>query len=185
MNDPQTNRHNVHAPARSVSLARCALALLTGAVLLAPVAALAGTDGTCQAAAAPGNKLWVATVMPGGDYFREGELRLQVTVGKRGSGRVHGVIHAQGESGRPRFVARGAARIACADVDGDGAAGLVRLETTFRDTWSGERIDVVLAATGHDLDARGVYTIARQFGEETSTGEAQVRVRRDRPGRGR
>jgi hypothetical protein len=74
-------------------------------------------------------------------------------------------------------VARGGAQANCADADGDGSAGLARLEAGFRNVRSGRRIRLILEPTEHDVDVSGLYEFAVQLGEQRGTGIGRVRVK--------
>ena len=80
-------------------------------------------------------------------------------------------------------IARQEVQATCADSDGDGTAGLERLEMTGHSVRSGDRVPVVLTATGEDIDDSGRYAIDLQIATETGSGEARVRLIQDRPGR--
>jgi hypothetical protein len=77
------------------------------------------------------------------------------------------------------------AQAACADSDGDGRAGLTRLEGEFQVATTGARVPVILTPTEHDVDADGVYEVALQIDDVTLTGETRFRVPRERPPRRR
>lgn len=115
-----------------------------------------------------------------------GLINLQLTIASDGSARMDGAILVVSAldtplpgGGRPtRLAATGTpARADCADANGDGKAGLIRVTADFVDVRSGERIPVVLeTAAGEEIDASGIYRIALQIGEERAAVETRVRV---------
>lgn len=114
-------------------------------------------------------------------------LRFTVRVGATGTARATGVIRLEDDAGRRILVAEpGGTQASCADTDGDGVAGLVRLSAGFRDVETGTRFDVVLVPTGPDIGVSGVYELILQVGAEApTTGTGFVRVQPFRRPRGR
>ena len=118
-------------------------------------------------------------------------LNLVVRIAPDGSARLSGAVRfpkitAATAPYAPVIIALNTgAQASCADSDGDGAAGLTRLETEFRVAATGDRVPVVLTPTKHDVDADGVYEVALQIGDAIVTGETRFRVPRERPPRRR
>jgi hypothetical protein len=110
-------------------------------------------------------------------------LRFAVKISVDGTARMHGAIRVRDDAGRHRLVANGGAQTACADSDGDGTAGLVRLAAEFRDAKTGALVPMVLSPTEHDIDAGGTYAVSLRIGEETVTGEVFVKLPGRVPGR--
>ena len=109
-------------------------------------------------------------------------LRFTVRVSATGRARTTGVIRLEDDTGRRILVAEpGGTQASCADVDGDGVAGLVRLSAVFRDVETGTPFDVVLVPTGSDLGVSGVHELILQVGADApTTGAGFVRVRHHR-----
>jgi hypothetical protein len=104
-------------------------------------------------------------------------LRLTVRIAADGAARLHGTIRTPARRGtRLLKAARGGAQAACADADGDGAAGLVRLTATFRDVKTGARVPVVLVAAARDIVADGRYAVVLRVGQRTTNGEVFVKL---------
>jgi hypothetical protein len=105
-------------------------------------------------------------------------LRFTVKVSATGRARTTGVIRLEDDSGRRILVAEpGGTQASCANVDGDGVAGLVRLSAVFRDVETGTLFDVVLVPTGPDIGVSGVHELILQVGAEApTTGAGFVRV---------
>jgi hypothetical protein len=77
--------------------------------------------------------------------------------------------------GSTRLVAEPATtRSSCADTDGDGMAGIILLETVYRNVRSGEKVLVTITPVGTDIDQRDTYTLMVQIGDEVLTVEAQA-----------
>lgn len=112
------------------------------------------------------------------------ELHLKAAFDMDGTAHVRGVIRPPGESAPILVATQSGAQGACADSDGDGTAGLVRLEADFRDAESRERFHIVLIPTEHDVDSSGVYRVDLKIGVETFTGDVRFRAPQDRPRRG-
>jgi hypothetical protein len=67
----------------------------------------------------------------------------------------------------------------CADADGDGRAGLVRLEMTSRGGPDGDPVPIVLIVTRSDLDHNDTYPIELRIGTESGTGKAHAKLSRE------
>jgi hypothetical protein len=108
-------------------------------------------------------------------------LRFTVRIRGDGTARVTGTIRLEDDKGRRILVAeRGGANASCADTNGDGVAGLVRLEAVFRNAKAKRRVLVVLVPAGADIGASGVHDLILQVGEEAPvTGTGFVRVSQD------
>jgi hypothetical protein len=85
-----------------------------------------------------------------------------------------------------RLVARGAqARASCANANGTGQSGLVRVAVNFVDSRTGEQVPVVLETLpGQDIDASGRYDVFFQVGEERAQRVIRARLRTERRTRG-
>ena len=105
-------------------------------------------------------------------------MRLDLVIASNGSARVDGTIRVRlGEaSGSRILIAQGTGQARVADVDGDGVAGLTRLEADFRDAASGSRVGVVLFPAGPDIDASGDYEVTIVIGKEALTGLTAARI---------
>ena len=105
-------------------------------------------------------------------------VSLDLAIAADGSSRVDGTIRGRlGEDSDSRtLIALGTGQARVADADGDGVAGLVRLEADFRDAASGGRVGVVLLPTGPDIDASGDYEVTIVIGGEALTGLIAARV---------
>ena len=114
-------------------------------------------------------------------------MRLDLVIASNGSARVEGTIRVRlGEdSGSRTLIAQGTGQARVADADGDGIAGLARLEADFRDAASGRRVGVVLFPTGPDIAASGDYEVTIVIGGEALTGLTAIRVGRARLSRRR
>lgn len=102
------------------------------------------------------------------------DLRLQLAFAPDGTARVRGTIRQRGNAMPLLEAARGDARTVFADADGDGTAGLVRLNADFRDVETGKRVRVVLAPTEHDIDASGDYAVELQIDESGMIGDIRT-----------
>jgi hypothetical protein len=111
-------------------------------------------------------------------------LRVRLTAD--GGVRVRGVIRLRGDSAFARGTAAGefvrlvairsSGVASCADADGDGTPGLVRLAADFRTVGTGERVAVVVSTPGQDISTSGRYRLTVEIGGETFTTETHVRV---------
>lgn len=97
--------------------------------------------------------------------------RLGLAIAPDGSARVDGVVPFPSGHGFVLLAAQpGAARCACADADGDGRAGLTRVEFLARDPRSGELVPVALASLeGEDIARVGRYGLEVRVGDERAT----------------
>jgi hypothetical protein len=110
------------------------------------------------------------------------DLDLSVAMHADGSADVRGMILLRGDGPPALLVADSAgATTSCAELDGDGAGGLVRLAAPFRDVRTGELVPVVIAAGDADLDASGVYALTVEIGGVRAMVEARVHVPPGRP----
>jgi hypothetical protein len=74
-------------------------------------------------------------------------------------------------------VSGGQAAVRCADANGNGQPGLVRVAASLRDPRSGVPIPFsVETLPGQDLDASGPYDVSVQIGDERTTRELIVRL---------
>ena len=105
------------------------------------------------------------------------DLNLSVAAHAEGSADVRGTVVLRGDGPPTVLVAESTgATASCADTDGDGTGGLVRLTAPFRDARSGETVPVAIAAVGPDLDGRGTYALGVEVGGIGSVVEARVQV---------
>ena len=183
------------------------LALLSGA-LLVPAHGSAVQNEPCFVPPESSGMIGdTRTVISGNATFAsasagisDARLRLDVTIAPDGSGEVHGEIqlHAEPTAGEQPtrgaveptvFVVRDVVQAVCADTDGDGTAGLVRLQVEIRpESQRGRQIfqrkfTRIVGGPLFDIDASGSYAVEVQIGDETGSGEVRVRLSQDRSGR--
>lgn len=156
---------------RRLILAVLALPLLVGQ---APVAGQA----TCLSPEGPGPGrplLFDEAADPGPDGLAP---RFQVKFAADGTARVRGTIHLKADAERRVLEGEGGgAQVECSDLDGDGSAGLVRLEAEFRDVRADKRVRVVLEAQERDIAASGIYPVSVHIGGLDAQGDVEVRLR--------
>jgi hypothetical protein len=95
--------------------------------------------------------------------------RLDLAIAPDGSARLDGAIPFPSGHGFILLAAEpGTARCACADADGDGHAGLIRVEFLARDPRSGELVPVTLAPAEElqDIDRPGRYEFEVRVGDQ-------------------
>jgi hypothetical protein len=180
---------------------KIALALLTWTLLVPPH--VAADNGPCFTVSGSSATIGdIRTVISGNATYASANagvhsqararLQLQVTFAPDGTARADGVIRihddaAAGGSATTGILAPYVPMLAvakrvvgadCDDADGDGTAGLVRLELASRSK-RGDTVPIVLTAARSDVDASGTYPIALRIGTETGTGEARVRLSRE------
>jgi hypothetical protein len=103
-------------------------------------------------------------------------LHLVLTIASDGA-HVDGTIRLEEGSQTRRLVAQGTGQASCADVDGDGIAGLTRLVAAFRDTATQTSHRIVLSPVGADIDASEKRDITLEIsGIRTFKGQAFIRV---------
>ena len=105
---------------------------------------------------------------------------LAAAVGDDGSARGHGAIHIRDEDSSTTLVSDGSADATCADSDGDGTAGLVRLSFGLQDARTGEFSLGVVFPTRGDIDESGRYRVRFLYdslGQPTQEFEGWLRVR--------
>jgi hypothetical protein len=68
------------------------------------------------------------------------------------------------------FVAEGAT-VSCADVDGDGVAGVLSIDVQFRNVRSGRVLIATVVPDGGEMDEGGLYGVTYRFDDITLTGE--------------
>ena len=180
------------------SMCRIAFGLLLTALLLAPSSAHAALTG-CRLPANRSGMIGDIRTVISGEAARQPPFALRLTFRMQANGAVRGggeirvggagaaVTTATAPYAPVLVAARQTIGTACADLDGDGAAGLTSLSLVFRDPASGDRIPVVLQASEADIDAGGVYQAVLRVGTETATSDVRVRLTqtRDRPHRRR
>jgi hypothetical protein len=82
-------------------------------------------------------------------------------------------------------VSGGQAAVRCADANGNGQPGLVRIAASLADPQSGVPIPFsVETLPGQELDASGRYAVRVQLGEERTTRELHVRLAPSRSAQG-
>lgn len=117
-------------------------------------------------------------------------FRMQTNGAARGSGEIRAAAEAAPAAATapytPVLIAvRQVIEAACADLDGDGKAGLTTLSLDVRDPASGDRIPIVLQSPGREISASGVYKTVLRVGTETFTSDVRVHLTRDRDRRHR
>ena len=167
------------------------LALLIGAFVLLPMPRPAAAAAPCLAALQPGSVVgYVYQAMPlnqGPTGVRNEPfvLDLAVKIKPDGTALATGSIQSSIGAAITTATAPYAPILAvskqivdafCADLDGDGTAGLARLEADFQDVATGDRVPVVLTPVKHDVDDNGVYAVDVRIGDETLTGDTRFRI---------
>ena len=171
------------------------LTLLTGALFLQPMPLYAAAEAPCLAALQPGSVVaygYLATPLNQGQTgVRNAPISLDLTVKFKPDGTALATGSIQSSTGAaittatapyvPMLaVSKQIVDASCADLDGDGTAGLARLEADFRDIATGDRVPVVLTPVKHDVDDDGVYVVDVRIGDETLTGDTRFRLDDDR-----
>jgi hypothetical protein len=105
---------------------------------------------------------------------------LTATVDDDGEARGHGAVHIQDSLSKTILVADGAAQASCADADGDGVGGLVRLTVGLRDIRTGASYTAVISPLEGDVDESGRFKVRISFergepSEHVFAGWLQVR----------
>jgi hypothetical protein len=162
---------------------RAALAVLAAALLPRPAAVRGQTGGSCHAVGSPAQHpdfLWWPVGTPSGAPA-DPTVRLWLGIGPAGSARVRGHIRRRGDDETSLLVAEpGTARAACADLDGDGAVGLTRVEFEARDARTGARVPVVVTTrAGEEFARTGFGFVTFQDGDGPAV-EVEVRIGRRR-----
>jgi hypothetical protein len=97
---------------------------------------------------------------------------LVAAVDNDGDARGHGAIQIRDGVSNTIHVADGTAQASCADADGDGAGGLVRLTIGLRDIRTGEAFTGIIAPLDGDIDETGRFKTRISF----NGGESNARV---------
>src|SRR5262245_46113480 len=133
----------------------------------------------------------IRTVISGNAAEANLWLRVQLTANMApdGTARIRGIIRVPDDPSQPGLgpytpllaIAKNVVGVECDDTNGNDLAGLVRLATIFKNVKTGERVPVVLATTGPDLDTSGTYLFVLQIGNESLATDLDVRVMPLRP----
>ena len=175
-----------HPDSLSIPTHSLACAFLSGVALLAGSPALAQGESSCSGLS-PYNPIGIYLRVP----LNQGsppQLNLRLRVAPDATARIRGVIRIPDDAATPDDLAIGpnstlipvTSRLApvCADADGDGTLGVVRVEANFLNRATGEIVPVVLTTPGQDIDASGTYLVVVDVGSDTITLETMVRVDR-------
>lgn len=116
----------------------------------------------------------------------DARVELRLTIAPDGSAQIDGAILVVSALDGPmplddpgstrRLVADGTdAQARCADADGDGHAGIIRIAADLEDAQSGETVRIVLETEPtRDIDERGTYPLTLVIGDERWTLDARV-----------
>lgn len=150
------------------------VALFIASALLLPAPAWAEHDLTCHPTRSEISGLkWeldvVELFIPDGGML---SLHLRGTVKRDGTARATGNVNMDGQ----RLVAQAGKDVqaTCADIDGDGVAGLSGLAAQFQTNRSREGIPVTIAPIGADIGQRGIYQLTVTIGQRTLTVQAEA-----------
>jgi hypothetical protein len=91
-----------------------------------------------------------------------------MVIDSNGNEEARGFIHIRDGRERTLLLAvPDGANATCADSDGDGVAGVTRIEATFRDVESGRRLLTVLTPRDGEADERGRHAAIMRIGDRS------------------
>lgn len=96
--------------------------------------------------------------------------QLVAKVDTDGEAHGHGTLHIHDGTSNTILVAEGAANASCADADGDGVGGLVRLSVVLRDVRAGQTVTGVVTPVEGDADESGRVKVQFHFDRGAQSG---------------